>query len=471
MNVLSPQDAMFLVGESREQPMHVGGLLLFDRPEGAGPDFLSKLYRTLVDDVTVHPAFARRLRRGPADLGYWSWVRDDDVDVEYHLRLSGLARPGRIRELLELTSRLHGTLLDRNRPLWEVYLIDGVQGSRFAMYTKVHHAMFDGVSALRWMRATLTDDPDRTGMPAPYALPVTPRAAARPADGKQDGWMSLPRMAAGTGRAAVTAAKLVSDAVALSPLAVSSVFQARKDPAASAFTAPRSIFNVPITAARRFAAQSWPIERFNTVRTAAGATLNDVVLAVCAGALRRYLLERDALPDKPLIALVPVSVRSRDDGSDSGDSGNALATLLCDLATDEPDPAARLARIQASARRGKNTLSGLSPLQNLMLGALGLGAAGIGSMVPGLAGRVVPPYNLIISNVPGPLDGTLYWNGAKLLGMYPASVVFNGQAMNLTVTSYDHQLHFGLVGCRRKVPHLQHLLGHLEDSLAELEQL
>jgi diacylglycerol O-acyltransferase len=477
MDVLAPQDAMFLVGESREQPMHVGGLLLFDRPEGAGPDYLSALYRELVNDVKVHPLFARRVRRGPA--GLWSWEPDEDIDLEYHVRLSGLARPGRIRELLELTSRLHGTLLDRNRPLWEMYLIDGVQGRRFAIYTKVHHAMIDGVSALRLLQSTLTTDPERTGMPLTYALPVTPRGLAGPSSGNGRSVQALAvgagRAVAGVGKAAAGVARVVGDAVGLSPLAARSVLRARTDPSASAFTAPRSILNVPVSAARRFAAQSWPMERLDNIRTATGATVNDVVLAICAGALRRYLLEQDALPAKPLIALVPVSVRAKGidahGGSGGDNSGNALATLLCDLATDEPDPATRLARVRASTKRGKEMLSNLSPTQNLILGALGLGAAGAGSMVPGLAGRAVPPYNLVISNVPGPVDQTLYWNGARLHGMYPASVVFNGQALNITVTSSDHHLHVGLTGCRRRVPHLQHLLGHLEDAITELEQL
>jgi hypothetical protein len=149
--------------------------------------------------------------------------------------------------------------------------------------------------------------------------------------------------------------------------------------------------------------------------------------------------------------------------------GNSLATLIADLATDEPDSEQRVRRIMASTSHGKSVLSGLSPLQNLMIGALGLGVAGPAAVIPGLAGRATPPYNVIISNVPGPTESPLYWNRSRLLGMYPASIVLNGQALNITVTSYDHQLHFGLIGCRRTVPHLQRLLVHLETSLADLE--
>ena len=178
MSAVGPLDAMFLLGETREQAMHVGGLMLFDLPDGARDqvfpdgtrDYVSRLYQEITEHQTVNPLFTRRVRNRPLDLGYWSWTQDRDIDLEYHVRLSGLARPGRYRELFELTSRLHGTLLDRHRPLWEMHLIEGVQGRRFALYSKIHHSMIDGVTALRWMQNTLTPDPDLTGMPATYAL-------------------------------------------------------------------------------------------------------------------------------------------------------------------------------------------------------------------------------------------------------------------------------------------------------------
>jgi diacylglycerol O-acyltransferase len=190
---------------------------------------------------------------------------------------------------------------------------------------------------------------------------------------------------------------------------------------------------------------------------------------MCSGALRNYLIDLRALPDKGLTAMVPVSLRAPD-GTGTG-GGNSLATLIADLATDEIDPEQRIRRIMDSTTYGKSVLSQLSPMQNLMLGALGLGSAGPAAVIPGLAGRTPPPYNLVISNIPGPSESPLYWNRSRLLGTYPASIVLNGQALNISVTSYDHQLHFGLIGCRRTVPHLQRLLTHLETSLAELELL
>ncbi|MFI5730174.1 wax ester/triacylglycerol synthase family O-acyltransferase [Kribbella sp. NPDC051587] len=477
MTAVGPLDAMFLLGESREQPMHVGGLMLFELPEGAGRDhvfpegtrdFVSRLYHEVLDGPTVNPVFARRVRNRALDLGYWSWEHEDDIDLEYHVRLSGLARPGRVRELFELTSRLHGTLLDRHRPLWEIHLIEGVQGRRFAVYSKIHHSMIDGVTALKWMQDTLTTDPTKTEMPATFALPSKSRSVVDSGPGLPTVTDLLAAIGRTPGRAASAVggtARLLTDLAGLTPVGLKSLL---REHSPVAFQAPRTIFNQGITGARRFAAQSWPIERLEKVRTITGATLNDVLLAMCSGALRNYLLEQNALPDKPLTAMVPVSLRGKDDAPGGG---NALSTLIADLATDEADAERRIKRITASTSYSKGVLSGLSPVQNLMVGALGFAAAGPSAVLPGVAGHTNPPYNLVISNVPGPAESPLYWNRSRLLGMYPASIVMNGQALNISVTSYDHELHFGLVGCRRTVPHLQRLLGHLETSLAELENI
>ena len=462
MTAVGPLDAMFLLGETREQPMHVGGLMLFELPEGAGRDhvfpersrdYVSRLYQEMVAAEPVNPLFARRVRNRPLDLGYWSWDTDDEIDLEYHVRLSALPRPGRYRELFELTSRLHGTLLDRHRPLWEMHLIEGVEGRRFALYSKIHHSLIDGVTALRWLQDTLTTDPARTGMPATFALPESPAEPAGDAAG----------LLAAAGRIPAGAGRLLADLAGLPVVGLKSLLQSTVP-----FQAPRTIFNRPITGSRRFAAQSWPLERLEKVRAITGATLNDVMLAMCSGALRNYLLELNALPDKALTAMVPVSLR----GTDAAPGGaNSLSTLIADLATDEADPELRIRRIMVSTTAAKNTLSGLSPLQRLLVGAVGFGVAGPAAVLPGVAGHTTPPYNVVISNVPGPAESPLYWNRSRLLGMYPASIVLNGQALNISVTSYDHQLHFGLTGCRRTVPHLQRLLTHLEISLTDLENL
>ncbi|MEV0801245.1 wax ester/triacylglycerol synthase family O-acyltransferase [Kribbella sp. NPDC050281] len=467
MTAVGPLDAMFLLGESREQPMHVGGLMVFELPEGAGRDhvfpegsrdYLSQLYHDMVAAPAVNPLFARRVRNRALDLGYWSWEQDNDIDLEYHVRLSALARPGRFRELFELTSRLHGTLLDRHRPLWEMHLIEGVEGRRFALYSKIHHSLLDGVTALRWMQDTLTTKPDTTDMPATFALP-----ASAPGPIPSTGLLTA------AGRLPGNTVRVLADLAGLTPVGLKSLLRTvQTEHSSVAFQAPRTILNQPITGARRFAAQSWPIERLEKVRAITGATLNDVMLAMCSGALRNYLLELNALPDKALTAMVPVSLRGE---AEAPGGGNALSTLIADLATDEADPEQRIRRIMASTRYAKGVLSELSPLQRLLVGALGFGVAGPAAVLPGVAGRTTPPYNVVISNVPGPAESPLYWNRSRLLGMYPVSIVLNGQALNISVTSYDHQLHFGLTGCRRTVPHLQRLLTQLEVSLADLENI
>jgi diacylglycerol O-acyltransferase len=451
MAIMPVTDSMFLLAESREHPMHVGGLQLFELPEGAGPDYVSDFHRQLLSLVDVRPLFRRRPRGPVGTVGQFAWSNDDQLDLEYHVRLSGLPRPGRVRELLELTSRLHGYLLDRHRPMWEFTVMEGLQGNRFATYTKVHHALLDGVSALRLLRDSLSEDPSDLTVRPPWSPRV--RTDVFGARRESDGFDPVRAL---TG--------FVNEIRGFGPAAVKIANEAfREQSATLAFQAPRSMFNVSITGARRFAAQGWPLERIQAVGKAAGATMNDVMLAMCAGALRTYMLELGALPDKPLVAAVPVSLRA-----DDSFGGNAIGLILCDLATTEPDAGVRLAAIHDSMLRGKQIYQGMSRLQITALSALPLIPLAIG-MIPGMV-RVTPPaFNVLISNVPGPRK-PLYWNGARMQGVYPLSIPYEGQALNITVTSYAGNLEFGLTGCRRTVPHLQRLLGFLEDSLAELEK-
>jgi diacylglycerol O-acyltransferase len=227
------------------------------------------------------------------------------------------------------------------------------------------------------------------------------------------------------------------------------------------------MLNVPITGARRFAAQSWPIERIRGVGKAADATVNDVVLAMCSGALRNYMLSLSALPDDPLIAMVPVSLHGAEERSGGDGGGNAVGVIMCNLGTHLADPADRLAPVHASMTEGKETLRSMSPTQILAMSALGVSPLAIWPALR-LTGAVRPPFNLVISNVPGPRE-PMYWNGARLAGLYPLSIPLDGQALNITCTSYSHDIAFGLTGCRRTVPHLQRLLGYLDDELTALE--
>ncbi|CRK59586.1 Wax ester synthase/acyl-CoA:diacylglycerol acyltransferase [Alloactinosynnema sp. L-07] len=453
MALMPVTDSMFLLGESREHPLHVGGLQLFERPEGAGPDFVSDLHKRLLEEVDIRSLFRRRPRGPVGSVGPLRWAADDDIDLEYHVRLSALPTPGRVRELLELVSRLHGSLLDRHRPLWEAHLIEGLADNRFAVYTKVHHALVDGVSALRLLQKSLSEDPAERDMRPPWSPRMRTDAAEAP---RRDG----PPLAG-----IANAVNAVRDVIGLAPAVVRYVNQVFQEQSATLpFEAPKSMFNVPITGARRFAAQGWPMERVRAVGVAAGATVNDVMLAMCAGALREYMIELGQLPDKPLVAAVPISLRA--DGDSAG--GNAIGLILTTLATDVDDPVDRLAAITESMRRGKEFYSGMSQLQITALSAIPFAPLAV-ALLPG-AQKITPPaFNLLISNVPGPKNA-LYWNGAKMQGVYPVSIPYEGQALNITVTSYNGSLEFGLTGCRRSVPHLQRLLTHLETTLAAMEK-
>lgn len=444
---MSPTDSVFLLGESREHPMHVGGLSLYEPPGGAGVEFVREFYDSLVAQQDFQPTFLKRpatFLGGIANLG---WSYDKDLDIDYHVRRSALPSPGRVRDLLELTSLLHSSLLDRHRPLWEAYVIEGLKDGRFAIYTKMHHSLIDGVSALKLMQRALSNDPDDTEIRAPWSLrkPKRKSAASSPLS-------SLMHTAGSLAALAPSTVSLVRAALFEQQLTLP-------------FGAPRTMLNVKIGGARRCAAQSWSVDRIKNVKNAAGVTLNDVVLAMCSGALRYYLLERDALPDTPLLAMVPVSLR-REDEADAG--GNLVGAILCNLATDIEDPAQRLETVSESMYKNKTVFSQLPRVQALALSALNMSALAMAA-VPGWVTSTSPPFNLIISNVPGPRE-QLYYGGARLDGSYPLSAILDGQALNITLVSNADKLDFGLVGCRRSVPHLQRLLAHLESSLKDLER-
>lgn len=452
MGMIAPLDSAFLIQEAREHPMHVAGLQIFKTPPGENEDYPGALYRELLGYTEVAPLFARRPRDPVESLGNFWWKTEADVDIEYHVRRSALPRPGRIRELLELVSRLHGSLLDRHRPLWEYHVIEGLPDDRFATYAKCHHSLADGITLTRKVLQSCTTDVDGRGKPPMWApsgdapRPDKQRRIAHPVETFRSagrtlmGFRGMGSMLADYGRAALR------DQTAVLP-----------------YGAPKSMLNVPISGSRRVAAQSWDIKRILKVSKARGVTLNDIVLAMSAGALRRYLLANDALPDEPLIASIPVSLRTAGDAGE----GNSITFVLCNLATHLADPQARLDAITSSMRATKAVMEDRPGLQMAALGVLTTVGPSALTRMPG-ASSVAPPYNVLISNVPGPRE-RLYWNGAELEAIYPLSIPTENQALNITCLSYADHLEFGLVGCRLAIPKLQRLLDYLEDSLQELE--
>ena len=466
---IDPTATGFLLAENRSMPMHVGGLQLFEKPDGAGRDYARRMYEAMRDVSEVAPLFLKRPHRSIATAGQLVWVEDEQFDIEHHVRHSALPRPGRVRELLELTGRLHSTRLAWERPLWEAHIIEGLRDGRVAMYTKTHHALVDGISAMRLLQGVLTTDPDRRGMPAPWDA-RTRRNQAATADPPRSTDTDLAALPAQAVRQALgQALGIASEAAGMPGALVRTLTKGvRNETSAISLHAPRTLFNQKITGSRRFAAQDWPIERLRAIGKATSTTINDVVLAMSSGAVRAYLLEQEALPEAPLVAMVPVGLKAKESHVASIDGGNAIGAVMCRLGTDLVDPADRLTAIHRSMLEGKDALSSMTPTQILVMSALGQAPAIVAPMLR-MQGIVRPPYNLIISNVPGPRT-THYWNGAKLVGTYPLSIPINGMALNITCTSYDGKMGFGLIGCRRTVPHLQRLLTHLEDEVRALEK-
>lgn len=459
---------MFLYGESRDQMMHVAGLMPFTPPPGTPPDALRVLMDEVRAGVTVQRPWNLRLRT-PDFL--WNplqqWIEEPNIDIEYHVRRTALPSPGDERELGIVVSRLHGHAIDFHRPPWEVHLIEGLEGGRFAMYAKVHHSLVDGFSAMRILANALSTDPAERDRQLFFAIPPRPRRVrVQEGDAAGGGEAHRPEhdgidfgALLGAVREQYGAAKTV--ARALRRIVESS--RAGEHELVTPLEAPRCVLNARISRSRRFATQQIALARLRAVAKAAGGTLNDAILAVCATSLRRYLLEQGALPDAPLVAMLPVAVRAKDE--DGG--GNAVGAILATLATDIDDPAERLARIVDSTRHAKAQLQGMSKAAILQYSALLL-APSMLQMLPTTAGHVRPTFNVVISNVPGP-DQPLYFRGARLEAAYPMSIPVHGQALNITCNSYAGTMCFGFTGCRDTLPHLQRLAVYCGEAIGELE--
>ncbi|MBF4770526.1 wax ester/triacylglycerol synthase family O-acyltransferase [Nocardioides agariphilus] len=459
---LDPTALGFLLAENRRMPMHVGGLQLYRKPPDAGRNYVRDLFESMRDTIDIAPLFLKRPYRSIKTAGQWVWVEDDQFDIDHHVRHSALPKPGRVRELFELCSRLHSTRLATERPLWEWHLIEGLRDGRIAMYTKLHHSLVDGIAAMRLLQSIVSSDPDERDMPAPWA-----KRPPRSKIGKAQ--EAAEHATAGEALSALkTALGISADAAGIPKALVQTLNRSlRNETSTLALFAPNTILNREITASRRFAAQDWPLERIRAIGKATGTTLNDVVLAMCSGAMRTYLSELDALPETSLIAMVPVGLHAK--ARHAGTGGNAVGSIMVKLGTDLEDPLDRLLLIHASMLDGKQALAQMTPLQIQAMSAVGQVPAILPTLL-GMTNMVRPAYNLVISNVPGPRT-TQYFNGAEMLGTYPLSVPIDGNALNITCNSYAEQMAFGLTGCRRTVPHLQRILTYLDDEISALEKV
>lgn len=486
---MSSLDAQFLHVENATTAGHVGSLILLDpATTPTGELTLGAVREVLEQRLHLLAPLRQRLLPVPMGLGLPYWVDDPDFDIEFHLREVGLPAPGDDRQLGEQVARIHARPLDRTHPLWEMYLIHNVSAGRQALYTKIHHAAIDGVSGAEILATVMDPTIEPRLEPAPeevWAPPPLPGAAtmlghglaamaAQPFDVVRTLPKALPHLADLPGASYVPGARMVSDlADAVAQLATGE--SEARAPVRRSVTAPPTPLNGPITAHRRFAFGSLPLTAIKRVKDAFALTVNDVVMALCTSALRRWLLDHDGLPSEPIVVAVPVSVRAGDRADESpGEGANQISVMLAEMPTQVADPAERLVLVQAAMAEAKQQFEAvpasiLRDLSNAVPTALaGLAARAVFQMAA-VAGSY--PFNLFVSNVPGP-QVPLYVAGAIVEGVYPVSAISDlTGALNVTLFSYDGSLDFGLIACRELLPDVWNLIGYLDDALQELLDL
>ncbi len=490
MRQLNGIDVSFLNMETPTTFGHVSSVTIYDptdAPGGAGIEATKKIILERMDQLAP---FRRRLVEVPLGLDLPYWIEDPHFDIDFHVRHHAVPPPGNAQQLAEAVSRIIARPLDRTRPLWELYVIEGVDnGTRIAQLTKVHHAAIDGAAGAMMLAALLDVDPAArpTGSPVqwePERIPTDEellRITGRELLRRPEKMIRLSVRAARELAVATRSGGMhaIADIIAQPmPGPIGKMMRERlraqkgenvdRPPALPPTQAPRTPWNRAISPHRRFAYTSVPLEDAKVVRRAFGCTFNDVVMAVCSGTLRRYLLLHDCLPDESLVAMVPVSVRS---GSEDDSFQNRVSALFADLATNEPDPGKRIHRVQQAMTAAKDQFAAIpaEALQDFTQFAPPAVAARAMRMYSQLriADRMNPPFNLVISNVPGP-QIPLYSAGARLEHFYPVSTLVDGQGLNMTVQSYDGNLDFGFVADRDLVPDLWVLTDLLHQEMAEL---
>ena len=454
---LSPLDVSFLSSETSTTAMHAGGVAVFQPPD-EGFDY-ERLVELISQRIALVPRYRQRVKQVPGHLANPVWVDDEDFDVTYHVRRSALPKPGTDAQLRELVGRLQGRRLDRNRPLWEIYLVEGLEGGRVGIITKTHHAMVDGVSAVDIGTVILDLTPEPREVPSDEWRPTREPGAAALVVGAVTDLVKRPTQALDTARSAVGDARATLGRVGsvAGGLLSSAATMARP--------APDSPLNAQLGEQRRFGMAKTDLDDYKRVRKVHGGTVNDVVLATVAGALRTWLLTRgeSVNPSTTVRAMVPVSVRGDDP---RGQLGNRVSSYFVDLPVGEGNPVVRLSQVSFAMRGHKESgqsvgadalvqLSGFAPPTLHSLGA---------RVASGFTRRL---FNLVVTNVPGP-QFPLYAAGARMLEMYPVVPLAKGQAVSIGLTSYDGRVFYGLNADRDAMPDIDVLAGCLEESLAEL---
>jgi diacylglycerol O-acyltransferase / wax synthase len=459
MERMSGLDATFLYFETPTNHMHVMGVIVFDPATATEPYSFERVKEMMAARLHLVPTFRRKLAPIPFNLHHPVWVEDANFDLDYHIRRIGCPAPGTEKELAELVGDIASRPLERTRPLWEMYIVEGLQNGYVASVAKMHHATIDGVSGANLMVHLFDLEPDPPPM---VAEPWEPERM--PSD--------LERMAYAT----VSRLRRPLNVFKVLPQTARSVFnvvQRRRGGdgggMATPFTAPRLAFNAPVTPHRRVAFSTTSLDEVKQIKKAFGATVNDVVLDIVASALRRYLEGRNELPEKSLIATCPVSVRNEEEKTQIG--ANQVSAMFSSLHTDIADPVERLAAIHEGNKNAKeeHNAIGADILTNWAEFAAPTTFSLAARMYTGLrlAERHPVIHNLVISNVPGP-PFPLYFAGAKLVGLNPLGPVMDGAGLNITVLSYVDNINWGFIACRELMPDLWDLANAIPEAQAEL---
>jgi WS/DGAT/MGAT family acyltransferase len=457
MERLSGLDASFLYFETNSMLMHVCGLLVLDQSTTEEPYSFDRLRETLRVRVGSNPSFRRKLHDTVFNLDHPVWVDDDEFDIEHHVRRATIPAPGGREQLSEVCGDIAAQRLDRDRPLWEMWVLEGLADGSIAVMTKMHHATVDGVSGANLVSELCSLEPGAEPIAAASPKPAAPR---RPSDVEifVDGAVRLARRP-------VKFARLLPETLGVLPSWIDRARRGRAMPAP--FTAPRTSFNGTITGHRTVAFARMDLADVKEVKNAFGCTVNDVVLTMCSGALRKYLLDRNELPDNSLVAMVPVSVH----GKSTAPGTNKVSGMFSSLASDIADPVERLSAIAEQNRVAKEHHKTLSA--SLLQDWAQFAAPNTFAMAVRvysrlrLAERHPVIHNLVVSNVPGP-PMPIYFMGARITGFYPFGPIFDGAGLNVTVISNDGHLDVGLIGCRELVPDVWALADDLPIALTEL---
>ncbi len=472
MKQLTGLDATFLYMETPSSFGHVSGLGIYRRPDD--PDYQPyEAFKAQIESrLHLLDPFRRRLVEVPMGLDHPYWINDPDFDIDFHVRHIAIPPPGDREQLGAQVARIIGRPMDRSKPLWEAYVMEGLADDDFAVLTKIHHATVDGASGVELLTMLLDTDPDGDEVPAdtgawkaeqvPTDLELLSRTAGsyfrRPARLARVQLNAIQQMAEITRNKGLE--KMVANARRQTPWGRSS----DNGDTTPSVTGPATPFNRSITPHRRLAMRTVPLADIKQLKTKAGATVNDVVMAICAGALRQYLLHHDALPEEPLQAMVPISIRT---GQEADRWTNRVSSLVAALPTNVEDPLDRIDAMRQAMEQAKEQFElipadALVDLANFSSPALATQAARLASSLH-IGDQANPPVNVVVSNVPGPRQ-PLYAAGAQLQHYYPVSTIAEGMGLNITVHSYLNELDFGLVACRELVPDLEYLIDlHMEE--------